>query len=82
MLDNLDAAPQRRPECRGHRHSADRVPAALAGRFDEAGETVGMRTQQHGGEIIAPARMESAFQITAGQLIEEAGALPQGEPCR
>ena len=56
MLDNLDAAPQRRPECRGHRHSADRVPAALGGRFDEAGETVGMRTQRHGGETVSPAR--------------------------
>ena len=31
MLDNLDAAPQRRPEYRGHRHSGDRVPAASAG---------------------------------------------------
>ena len=31
MLDNLDAAPQRRPEYRGHRHSVDRVPAAPAG---------------------------------------------------
>jgi hypothetical protein len=36
MLDNLDAAPQWRPECRGRRHSVDRVPAAPAGFLEEA----------------------------------------------
>jgi hypothetical protein len=45
MLDNLDAAPQRRPECRGHRHSVDRVPAAPAG-FLEKTKLLGRRVRR------------------------------------
>lgn len=54
MLDNLDAASQRRPECRGRRHSVDRVPAAPAGFLEET--KLLDRRARRGGHEAKPCR--------------------------
>ena len=54
------------------------VGSTRQARFDEAGETAGMRTQQHGDEIIAPAWIELALQITAWATHRAGGCVAAG----
>ena len=62
LLDNLHAAPQRRPECDGSRHSGDRVNAAAAGFLEKTKLLApGARGDRHGHRSEAPAAAALRF---------------------